>query len=101
MPLAHKLGFNRERLSTGVYCADPTPFLDVWRQRQQIDPVKKLVYVGRYLEFKGVADLWQYFIKLSPNTPNGSFTASVRERCGYGENGIPKSYITDLSSLET
>jgi len=69
IPLANKLGFSGKRLSVGVYCADPSPFLEVCRQRQQMDPVKKLVYVGRYLKLKGVADLWHDFAMLSPQHP--------------------------------
>ncbi len=62
---AKKLGFSDDKILNGVYSAD-TPFFEtVYHQnksKKEINPPKRFVFVGRYLEFKGIFDLWQAFI---------------------------------------
>jgi glycosyltransferase involved in cell wall biosynthesis len=68
-PFAEKMGFKGERLALGSYCADARPFERVWEERQGREPSKKLLYVGRYLEVKGVVELWEAFAGLSDAFP--------------------------------
>jgi glycosyltransferase involved in cell wall biosynthesis len=68
-PFAEKLGFKGDKIATGFYCADARPFERVWEERQGREPSKKLLYVGRYLEVKGVVELWEAFAKLSDSFP--------------------------------
>jgi glycosyltransferase involved in cell wall biosynthesis len=69
-PFAEKLGFKGNLLSTGFYCADPRPFQKVYEARMSKRPSKKLLYIGRYLEFKGVKELWAAFAQLSVEFPD-------------------------------
>lgn len=68
-PFAKRLGFRGMNLATGSYCADPEPFLKVWESRKLRAPSKKILYVGRYLEFKGIRELWAAFAELSSDFP--------------------------------
>lgn len=68
-PFAEKLGFRGNQLATGFYCADPRPFLKVHEARKSKRPSKKLLYIGRYLEFKGIKEIWQAFAELSDEFP--------------------------------
>jgi glycosyltransferase involved in cell wall biosynthesis len=68
-PFAERLGFRGKDLATGFYCADPEPFLKVWESRKLRAPSNKILYVGRYLEFKGIKELWAAFADLSPDFP--------------------------------
>lgn len=62
---AKKLGFSDKQIIDGVYSADLPLFNKVY---ENINPFKKdefphrFIYVGRYLEFKGIYDLWRAFI---------------------------------------
>lgn len=64
---AQKLGFGREHLKTGFYCAD-TALFSQWRgafsEEKNQDYPKTLLYLGRYVEHKGIRDLWTCFIDL-------------------------------------
>lgn len=68
-PFAEKLGFRDKNFATDFYCADPRPFEAVFNARQNLKPSTKLLYVGRYLEFKGVRELWAAFSDLSDELP--------------------------------
>ena len=61
---AEKLGF--EGAATGFYCADVPAFDRAWELRA---PERRLLYVGRYLPFKGVNELWAAFAALAPEFP--------------------------------
>ena len=69
IPFAQKLGFSGNKLATGFYCADPKPFQSVYEKRKTATPSKKIVYIGRYLEVKGVQELWSSFAGLSDEFP--------------------------------
>jgi len=69
IPFAQKLGFSGNALATGFYCADPRPFQVIYERRKSIPPEKKLLYVGRYLEIKGLRELWGAFAELSHEFP--------------------------------
>ncbi len=68
-----KLGFAPHAIAEGFYCCDLNKFNAVYQktaaQKQQQFP-KRLLYVGRYYDFKGVADLWEAFIQLQNESPN-------------------------------
>lgn len=60
---ARKLGFRPERILTEFYCADTKSFFEFYRQhpeRQKQLP-KRFIFIGRYLEFKGIFELWEAF----------------------------------------
>lgn len=63
---AQKLGFAEEHIATGFYCADVPAFEQAWAHRA---PERRLLYVGRYLPFKGVDELWSAFAELAPEFP--------------------------------
>ena len=69
LPFARKLGFSENSLASGVYCADPRPFQAIYEKRKTTPPSHKILYVGRYLELKGVQELWAAFVELSPEFP--------------------------------
>ena len=69
IPFAQKLGFSGNSLATGFYCADPKPFQAIYEKRKTTTPSKKVLYIGRYLDLKGVRQLWEAFIELSDEFP--------------------------------
>ncbi|WP_372757568.1 glycosyltransferase family 4 protein [Mariniflexile sp.] len=62
---AIKLGFKKENIILGWYVANENSFK---KTREKI--VHEFVFVGRYLSFKGVRELWNAFVKLKENVPN-------------------------------
>ncbi len=70
---AIKLGINESKIKLGYYCADTNYFtncyLDFKEGKNQVYP-KRLLYVGRYYDFKGITDLWTAFIDLQTEQPN-------------------------------
>lgn len=70
---ARKLGFNNNRLITGMYSADYDLFHNYYlrfRESKQKKFPKRFIYVGRYTELKGVRELWQAFVQLQQQQPN-------------------------------
>jgi glycosyltransferase involved in cell wall biosynthesis len=61
---ALKLGFNKSDVTLGVYCCDYPNFSGISPGRQEQKP-KILIYTGRYVEHKGLKELWSAFIKLN------------------------------------
>ena len=67
---ARKLGFTDNQILKGLYCANPAPFDSIWSRRKRLNKLdKKLLYIGRYRDFKGIEELWKAFISLSPEFP--------------------------------
>lgn len=63
---ARKLGFPESRILTGVYSADVPSFEKFYYKFNDTKAEhfpKRFVFVGRYLEFKGIFDLWKAFIE--------------------------------------
>ncbi len=64
---AEKLGFKKDKIRTGFYCADLNSFnaayLNGFEEKRKKFP-HKLIYIGRYLPFKGVDMLWNVFSEL-------------------------------------
>jgi len=71
---ARKLGFKKDRIEGGFYSADVNYFNSLCKQFQEeknrLFP-KRFIYVGRYVEHKGVRDLWEAFEGLSEDERNG------------------------------
>lgn len=71
---AKKLGFKDDEIILGFYSCDINHFLSIRDkavvQKQQNFP-RRFIYVGRYYDFKGVDILWQAFIELQNEMPNG------------------------------
>jgi len=61
---ALKLGFKSHQIRLGYYSAD----LELFRGESRTKMPKKMLFVGRYLHFKGVIELWQAFIKFNDTT---------------------------------
>jgi glycosyltransferase involved in cell wall biosynthesis len=58
---------------TGFYCCDFDLFHEQYianRTNKNEQFPKRFIYVGRYVEHKGVNDLWQAFIELQDEFPN-------------------------------
>jgi len=61
---AHKLGFKAHEIITGVYSADTDLFESYYLQnkteKEQNLP-HRFIYMGRYVEWKGINELWEAF----------------------------------------
>jgi glycosyltransferase involved in cell wall biosynthesis len=64
LPFAKNLGFAESKIRTGFYVADTDQFIKL-RERTLETRLnnfpKRFLYVGRYLELKGIVDLWQAY----------------------------------------
>lgn len=70
---ARKLGFRRENIAMDFYCCDLAKFNALNERLKVIRNTaypKRFLYVGRYYDFKGIADLWQAFTEWQSETPN-------------------------------
>ena len=70
---ALKLGFKNEHILTGFYSCDLIRFESIYQtqfQQKQKQFPKRFLYVGRYVEFKGIKELWQAFTELQKEQPN-------------------------------
>ncbi|MCB9188160.1 MAG: glycosyltransferase [Flavobacteriales bacterium] len=70
---ARKLGFREENIFKGFYAADTTLFTKFGIQAKQTKEnsfPKRFLYVGRYVEHKGIFDIWKAFIELQNEQPN-------------------------------
>lgn len=67
MKYALKLGFKKNNILEGWYVANIDKF-KLTHNRQKIE--KRFVFVGRYVENKGILDLLNAFIKLVEEVPN-------------------------------
>jgi len=70
---ARKLGFDPKNIFKGYYSADYDFFFNQYQNnklKKQENCPKKFIYIGRYIEHKGIKDLWQAFIELSKENEN-------------------------------
>jgi glycosyltransferase involved in cell wall biosynthesis len=68
-----KLGFKNENILTGFYSCDLIHFESIYQaqyQQKQKQFPKRFLYVGRYVEFKGIKELWQAFTELQVEQSN-------------------------------
>lgn len=70
----HKLGFDESKILTGFYCADTSSFTHFYLQHPERHSSlpKRFLYVGRYVEFKGIFDLWKAFDYCRKEHPDGA-----------------------------
>jgi glycosyltransferase involved in cell wall biosynthesis len=70
---AQKLGFKRQNIETGMYSANFELFNAAY---QKLMPVKennfphRIIFVGRYIDIKGIKELWEAFTQLHHEMPN-------------------------------
>jgi len=62
---AKKLSFKELQILTGYYVANEKVF-----EKIEYEKEKTFVYIGRYIEHKGINDLWTAFIELKEEFPN-------------------------------
>lgn len=70
---ARKLGFKEEQIFKGFYAADTSLFTNYGERakaRKESSFPKRFLYVGRYVEHKGIFDIWKAFIELQNERPN-------------------------------
>lgn len=61
---ARALGFAVNKIEKGVYSADLEHFNEIYNKTmpaKQADFPRRFLYVGRYVDFKGIHELWQAF----------------------------------------
>ncbi len=64
---AKKLGYPDNKIITGLYACDFKHFSDIYNRTKSAKEgqhPKRFLYVGRYLEIKGITDLWKAFVEL-------------------------------------
>lgn len=61
---AKKLGFRKEQISEGFYTADTAKWSEMGSDLPLNLFPKRFVFVGRYVDFKGIEELWQAYTKL-------------------------------------
>lgn len=64
---ARRLGFKRDAIITGMYSADVNKFHQYYlefKDKKERDFPKRFLYVGRYIESKGVKELWDAFLEI-------------------------------------
>ena len=69
---ALKLGFHADQIQIGFYCADTHKFSKYYHiiQSERKSMPKRFLYVGRYVEHKGIFDLWQAFERFRVENPD-------------------------------
>lgn len=71
VPFALKLGFAKNRIATGFYCADTAAFSAFYSthpERKTTLP-ERFIFIGRYVDFKGIFELWSAFSALRQDAP--------------------------------
>lgn len=70
---ASKLGFTDDSVKTGFYCADDKKFANYYAEivqsKREAMP-KRFLYFGRYIERKGIFDLWEAFLLFQKEFPD-------------------------------
>ncbi|MCI5055063.1 MAG: glycosyltransferase family 4 protein [Flavobacteriales bacterium] len=68
---ALKIGFNQSEIVTGFYCCDFDCFDQAYEKRKSVDRSKKiLLYMGRYVDLKGLNELWSAFVNVLTEDPD-------------------------------
>jgi len=110
---ALKFGFKEKNIRTGFYCADTTYFNVVYNNfmsRSELVKPKKFLFIGRYLDFKGIFGLWRVFVELAAQNPEWQLvcmgTGEEWERriihaqikhLGFVQPEVLETYINDAS----
>ncbi len=77
---ARRIGFSEDRILKGFYTADLERFSRIEEERGELP--RRFVYLGRYVEHKGVRDLWKAFMELVEEGRGGDWELFC---CGTGE----------------
>ena len=83
---ARKLGYPPNRILQGFYCCDTGHFARIFHDTlpaKRATFPRRLLYVGRYYDFKGITDLWEAFSRLH------SFHAEGWELWCLGTGDLP------------
>jgi glycosyltransferase involved in cell wall biosynthesis len=70
---AQKLGFESKDILTGFYSADTNyfnHFYSLYKDEKKNKFPHRFIYVGRYLHFKGIYEMWDAFCELQTENPN-------------------------------
>lgn len=69
---AHKLGFDDDHILKGYYSADTRYFSSLYNSTSAEHRFSKktFLFIGRYIESKGIKHLWKAFIDLKKEQPN-------------------------------
>jgi glycosyltransferase involved in cell wall biosynthesis len=70
---ALKMGFQPSQIAEGAYCCDFDLFYEQYlanKEQKEKQFPKRFIYVGRYVQHKGIGDLWKAFIELQVEQPN-------------------------------
>ena len=71
--MAIKIGFKDANIILGLYSANALFFEKIYsskKNNKQVHFPHKFIYVGRYVETKGIQNLWNAFIQLQQENPN-------------------------------
>jgi glycosyltransferase involved in cell wall biosynthesis len=67
---ARKMGFQDSNIFAGFYSADTHRFNKIYTKRKESKNInKKLLYIGRYVDQKGLELLWDAFLSLHQDNP--------------------------------
>ncbi len=58
---AGMLGFSEKEIFQGFYAIDSTKYKRIYEHRPALPFPKRFVYMGRYVDYKGIRELWQAF----------------------------------------
>lgn len=70
---AEKLRFKKENIYTRFYSADTSlfnSFYEEFKTKKNENPPKVFIYLGRYIQHKGIFDMWNAFIEIQNESPN-------------------------------
>ncbi len=70
---ARKLGYADKDILVGFYSADTNFFNKYYEEFKELKKSnfpKRFIFVGRYLAFKGIYEMWDSFIELQNESPN-------------------------------
>lgn len=70
---ATRLGFKEGRIETGAYCCDSKLYTEVYKKtisKLDQDSPKRLLFLGRYEEVKGIRQLWSAFERFREEHPD-------------------------------
>jgi glycosyltransferase involved in cell wall biosynthesis len=71
--LAENLGFSKTKILTGFYSCDYDYFHSQYLANEEAKRARfphRFIYVGRYVQHKGISDLWKAFIELCEESPH-------------------------------
>ena len=69
---AEKLGF-KGKVVKNFYCADAPLFQEIYKrtfENKQNNVPKRFLYVARYVEHKGIFEMWEAFVQLQKENPS-------------------------------